>query len=105
MDLKLIAGNFLDDVLPKDKQHLLKHYRSEHQRRFITYYLNFAELRERSPKHFYKNFIDHTGIACTERSMQSWIKKFHALESALQKATEQFDFETIEQIKSGRYRV
>ncbi len=104
MDLRLISGNFLSDAIAKEKRYLLKHYKTENQRRFLIYYLNFAALRERSPKHFYKNFIDHTGIACTERSMQKWIKKLHALENALQKATEQFDFNIIEQIKSGRYR-
>ena len=63
MDLKLIAGDFLTSKVPKAQQYLLKYFHTDSQQQFLVYYLQFADLKNRSAKHLYQNFVDHTGDA------------------------------------------
>jgi len=105
LDLKLIAGDFLDATVDKDKEYLFKYFRPHVQQLFVSYYFNFSLLRDRSPKHFIENFIDHTGVYCTQRSIQKWMKKLCDLESLAEEAKVKTDLETLTAIKSGFYRL
>jgi len=105
MDLRLVSGEFLKDILPKQDRYLLKYFKSEPQQRFLMYYLQFANLKDQSPKRFYRNFIDHTGIHCTVRAIQKWTKRYHAIQDAMCNANERFDFETINRLKLGRFKI
>jgi hypothetical protein len=104
MDLLLIAGDFFfDDVVPKEQQWLFKYFKTKPQRRFLAYYSQFAALRN-YPGRFYPNFINHTGVHCTKRAMFKWLRKLKCLLSLSQEAAERFDLETLERVKSGKYR-
>lgn len=105
-DLKLIAAEFLDDnMIPKDRLWLLKYFKNESQRRFLSYYLDFHHLRDDySPGYFYANFVSHTGIYGTSRVLQKWAKKLRDLLSMAESASSNFDLEALELLKSGRFR-
>lgn len=104
MDLELIAGNFfLDENLPKEKQWLLKYFATEQQRRFLVYDHFFHRLRDRSPNHFYVNFIDQTGEYCERRPFQKWQKKLNDLQSLADRAIAETDLELLQTLKSGTY--
>lgn len=105
MDLKLIAGDFLhDDSIPKPDRWLLLYFKTEQQRRFLAYHLQFSDLHEQDAGHFYRTFTDHTGIYCSKRVLQKWIKKLYDLRAIVESANERFDLETLEKVKTGKYR-
>jgi hypothetical protein len=105
MDLHLVSGDFFyEDVVSKDQRWLFKYFGTPQQRQFLAYYSQFGELRERGPVRFYHNFIDHTGVCCTKRAVQKWVKKLRHLLSLSQEAAERFDLEMLEKVKSGKYR-
>lgn len=106
LDLALIAGRFLaDQELPKSKSYLLKYFPEAAQRSFLVYYFEFGSLHRDKPGRFYRNYMDHTGVACTPRIIQKWSKRARTLESMLEIANDSLDFETIAAIKSGDYRL
>ena len=106
MDLQLISGEFLyDDSVPKEKRWLFKYFKTTGQKRFLAYHLQFSELKQRGPYVFYRNFTDHTGVYCTIRVIQKWIKKLLILETLVAKAIERMDLITLEMIKSGRFKL
>lgn len=96
MDLLFISGDFFEQPVPREKEYLLKYFRSRLQRQFVRYYLLF-----RSPR----NFTDHTGLKVLPLWLRKLRKKLNILESALARAKADFDFELVAKIESGVYKV
>ena len=95
-DLALIAGNFLDFPIEKNKRYLLKYFTSKIQQQFVRYRLVFEES---------KNFVNHTGLFCQKRWLQTMESRFLALESALHCARMVGDMDRIAKIESGKFNV
>jgi len=69
-DLEFISGEFFDCEIPKDKQWLLKYFKTEVQVAFLRYYIKFGEVR---------NFVDHTGYYCNRRMKFKMQEKYRRL--------------------------
>jgi hypothetical protein len=95
-DLKLISGNFFDLVIPKEKQYLLKYFDTDIQEQFLRYYMEFGH---------YKRFVDHTGVVCTRRWLQKMKTRYENLVEIHDKAKKDLDFDTLEAIQMGKYKV
>lgn len=93
-DLDLISGEFFDLVLPKSKRYLFKYFRSHIQKQFVRYYYIFGSA---------SNFSNHTGVHCKIRWLQLLVVRYNHLESLLEKARAEMDFEKITLIESGLY--
>jgi hypothetical protein len=102
-DLELIAATFLTSELPKDKEYLSKYFRGLLQERVLSYYLIFTR-EEGTFKWFYRNFIDHTGMACAKRHLYFLMARIRKIEARLAKAEKEKDHETIALIKMGKYK-
>lgn len=91
-----IGGLFIDCDIPKEKQYLLKYFRSDLQQQFVRYMLQFGTT---------VRFVDHTGYYCSERWLKVLKAKMIKLEATYDKAKKDFDFETVAQIEMGKYHV
>jgi len=105
MDLLFISGSFFyDDFVPREKRWLFRYFSTPHQRTFLAYYLGFSEVWKHNPYRFYQNFIDHTGVYCTKRVIQKWIKKLRTIEGLVDTSLSKMDLTLLEIVKSGRYK-
>ena len=96
-DLDFIAGTFFDQEIPKNQRYLLKYFKTDIQRAYLRYYLTF---------HDHRNFVDHTGIWCSSRTLWSLQAKYRKLvatyEDAKASLTEE-GLETVHLIETGRF--
>jgi len=106
MDLELISGAFFyDDIVPKDKRYLFKYFSGDPQRRFVAYAFTFEKFRDRHGSYkFCRGFVDHTGFQVTRRVIFKWLARIRDIEAALSEATKAFDMQTIETIRTGKFR-
>lgn len=95
-DAVLVGGEFLDALLPKDKQWLWRYFDTDLSRAFVAYYLTFGN---------YVHFVEHTGYFCTYRWRKKLKKKLVALLDAHKAAKESGDFELYAEIEMGNYKV
>jgi len=104
--LALISGEYLKDIqLPKEKQYLLKYFKDDLQRKFISYYEVFREMhKEGEFETFYQRFTDHTGVYCTKRWLYKMIKRYSLLEQAFIEARKNGDLAVVSQIQSGKFK-
>lgn len=106
LDLKLLGGKFMTTDLPPELTYLHRYFRSELPRMFVSYYLTFGSLiNDYSIKFFLDNFIDHTGYSCSEQRLRYLLKRLQSLLAANEEARMNFDFDKLEIIKSGKYKV
>lgn len=94
VDLHLISGNFFEMNVPKSKQYLLKYFKTDIQRQFVSYYLIFGNI---------DRFVEHTGLFCKKKWLKLLVDKFNALESKLKDSKDNLDFTTVALIESGKY--
>lgn len=98
-DLKLLAAEFFDLEIPKDKKYLCHYFKSDLQLAFLRYYLIFENA---------DNFIDHTGYYCSTRFVHKLLKKIKLLTDIhqfLKKNLNEQNMELITQLESGRYKI
>ena len=94
-DLDLISGEFMDCLLPKNKQYLFHYFTTEVQQAFVRYYITFGE---------YRNFVQHSGILCRRRWIFQMLRRYRQLEALLQNSRKNMDFKMVAQIESGKYK-
>lgn len=96
MDELLISGDLFDYSFPKEKSYLMKYFKTDVQRHFISYLLLFGD---------YGNYVDHTGVACKKRYMQFMYSQYKKIEEARDKARAEFDIELLAKIDSGDFSI
>ncbi len=101
-DLELLAAKFLTSDLPKSKEYLRKYFTGIIQERLVVYYQTFP-YEDGNFKRFYQNFVDHTGIFCSERWVYKLIDRVKKVEERLARAEMEKDHETVALIKMGKY--
>lgn len=101
-DLELLAARFLTCDLPKHKEYLRKYFTGPIQERLVVYYLTFP-YDDGNFKRFYQNFIDHTGIFCSERWVYLLIDRVKKVEARLARAEVDKDHETVALVRMGKY--
>lgn len=94
-DLALIAGRFLDEPVPKEKQYLYRYFKTDIQKLFARYYLDFGR---------YIHFVEHTGIYRSRRWLKRMSHRFAVVVEAYNQAKQEGDFETISEITMGTWR-
>ena len=94
-DLGLIAGEFFDMLLPKNKQYLWYYFKTDIERQFVTYYLLF---------NCHGRFSHHTGYVCSDRYCWKMQKRLRKIENAFAAAQKAGDIETIAAIKMGNFK-
>jgi hypothetical protein len=105
LDLDLLGGDFLEGILPSDKQFLSKYFSSPTERLFLSYYLAFDKIsKDFNIRIFYRNFIDHTGYYCSEQWFHYLLKKVKIILGALSKAEKDMNLDELEKIKTGKYK-
>lgn len=106
-DLELLSANFLSCELNKDDEFLTHYFPDANQQRLIIYYkiFGYAKNKRFCFLQFWINFCDHTGIFCSKRWTVKHITRIRYLESELQKAERNFDFNAIEAIKTGKLKL
>jgi hypothetical protein len=96
MDAHFISGDFLSVTLPKEKLYLLRYFSTDIQRAFLFYMHVFGE---------WSMFMDHTGHRCSRRNLQILSVRLVDIQAAHKKAKESFDFDALEKIEKGKYKV
>jgi hypothetical protein len=105
LDLNLIGNKFMENWLPPESAYLHKYFKSEIDRALVSYYLMFGDLiMMRNIKFFIDNFVDHTGLACSQQRLRYSLNRIQSLLDTTQRAEQNFDLEQVEIIKSGKYK-
>jgi hypothetical protein len=93
-ELTFLAGQFFDYELPKEKQYLLKYFRTDLDRQFLRYYFCFEQ---------YEHFTDHTGMRCQEKWLRALKKKLDHIVSVHDEAKREGKLSLLTKIESGKY--
>ncbi len=91
----LVAGEFLEIELPKEKQYLLRYFRKPMRQAYVRY------------MHVFGNdlfFSEHTGWRCSIRSRQLMRKRLTALEKLYRDARKEMDLDLLEMVEKGKYK-
>jgi len=94
-DLILIGGRFLDEPVPKEKQYLYRYFKTDAQKSFVRYSLDFGNC---------VHFVEHTGIYRSSRWLKRMKHRLEVLEQAYAQAKIDGDFELITEISMGKWR-
>lgn len=95
-DYNLIAGEFFDLVLPKEKQYLLKYFDTEVQLQFLYYYYIFKST---------DRFIEHTGHLVSKRWLNDLRNRYDKLVEAHDSAKSNLDLDILAEITSGKFKL
>jgi hypothetical protein len=90
-----LAGLFFDYEIPRDKQFLLKYFRTPLERQFVRYYMCFGEI---------DNFVDHTGYFCQKRWVRILKKRMDKLLNVQETYKNNFELDKLKELESGRYK-
>jgi hypothetical protein len=102
-DLELLVPKFLHRRLQPHEEYLRKYFPNDDQERLIIYFLTFPmPSGEFLP--YYHQFIDHTGLHCSERWVYKMLSRLKLLTERLAQAEEERDHETVAAIRSGLWR-
>lgn len=93
-DAIFLAGLFFEYEIPRDKQFLLKYFRSPLEEQFVKYYLCFGEI---------DNFIDHTGFFCQKRWVCILKKRIDKILSVREVYKNNFELDKLRELEEGRY--
>lgn len=96
-DLDFVSGRFKEFEVPKEKLYLLKYFKNDFQKSFLKYFMLFGD---------WHNFIDHTGLYCSERIQFKLARRYKVLIKAYDEAKARFDEEgmaMISLIESGNF--
>ena len=91
-----LAGLFFDFDIPRDKQFLLKYFRSPLENQFVRYYLCLGEI---------DNFVDHTGFFCQKRWLRILKKRIDNLLLAHDKYKKECNLDKLMEIEIGDYKL
>ena len=94
-ELFFISGKMFDVDIPKEQKWLLKYFKVPVQRQFLFYYLTLGDPW---------NFSVHTGYASSKRSLFRLRYKLEKLLDLHKKAKDNFDFELLTKLETGRYK-
>ena len=97
-DLEFISGRFFDYEIPKEKRYLLKYFKTDLQQAFLRYYFVFGNAT---------NFVDHTGIFCTDRILWKLQARCKRLIQIYDKAKMELTEESmmiVERIEAGKFK-
>ena len=100
-DLELIAAKFVDQEVPKGKEYLMLYFDQPMQRTFISYYFCFPAFALQSTAFFHRMLSEHTGMYCSLRIVQTWLKRVRDMETVVKRATASCDLSLLHRIKSG----
>ena len=100
-DLELLSARFLTGTLPHNKEYLSKYF-DKHQQHLVVYYFSFPY--DGHAANYRKNFIDHSGIYCSERWVFKILAKLKKIEGRLAEAEAALDHVTVALIKSGGFK-
>lgn len=95
-DALFLAGVFFDYDIPREKQFLLKYFRSPLENRFVRYYLCFGEI---------DNFVDHTGFFCQKRWLLILKKRIEKIICAHETYKNNFELDKLREIENGCYKL
>lgn len=96
MDLHFISGDYFEATLPKERAYLERYFATDVQRAFLRYMHVFGD---------WKLFIEHTGHFCSKRTLQLLHQKLQKLEAAHKAAKASMDFDALELIETGKYKI
>lgn len=91
-----LAGLFFEYDIPREKQFLLKYFRSPLEKQFVRYYLCFGEM---------DNFVDHTGFFCQKRWLRILKKRIDKIMSVHENYKNNFELDKLREMESGRYKL
>ena len=86
----------MEEDLPPEKRFLAKYFSTNIQRRWLVYFLIFGN---------YTHFVEHTGFKVSKVWMKKLKKRFLKIETAYSIAKSELDFDTIESIATGNYKM
>jgi N-acetylmuramoyl-L-alanine amidase CwlA len=98
-NLHLISGKYLEIEIPKKYIFLKKYFDTEIQQMFLRYFWVFRD---------WKNFVDHTGIYCSERYLRKQTDCFNILMEAYEDAAGTLDEAHMKKLQSlieGKFKV
>lgn len=93
-DALFLAGVFFDYDIPREKQFLIKYFRSPLEKQFVRYYLCFGEI---------DNFVDHTGFFCQKRWVRILKKRIEKILSIREVYKNNFELDKLRELEEGRY--
>lgn len=95
-DCLFLGMRFLFLEIPKDKKFLLKYFKGKIQRYFLRYFIFFGD---------YKNFVDHTGICCSERWLKILEKKYNDLIYLQSISKSKLELEVLADVEHGKIKI
>jgi len=96
-DLVIVGNKYITDPVPKAKEYLCPYFKTGIRRAFLKYYL--------ATDGDIMHFCEHTGYKCSIRYVKKMKKEFNFVQDLWSKATEEFDFETIAELKKGNFKI
>jgi hypothetical protein len=99
-ELDLLAGHFLDGILPKNKEYLL-HYFKGKRLIMAIYLLTFPYDYQTD---YFQNFTNHTGIYTCLRNMFYINNELRCIEHTLKTAMENNDYQLVNEIRTGMFK-
>lgn len=94
-DYDFLSGDFFEIDIPKDKQYLLKYFKTERHVAFLRYYFVFGD---------WSCFKAHTGYHASNRFLRIQETRLHSLMNAYKQAKKSLNFDLLWLIESGKYR-
>lgn len=91
-----LAGVFFDYEIPREKQFLLRYFRSPLEQQFVKYYLCFGEI---------DNFVDHTGFFCQKRWVRILHKRIDKLINVHNEYKKNLELDKLRELEDGRYKL
>ena len=95
-DFQIMAGEFFEFVLQKNKQYLYKYFKTDVQKVFLHYFVLFGN---------YTRFVEHSGYFVTRRYLRRLKNKFLRLEVMYEKAKASGDIEMVSKLESGKLKI
>lgn len=95
-DLIYLARQWETVDLPKEKRYLRKYFDTPIQIAFLKYIHVFGD---------YSNFVDHTGLACSERWLIILYNRLCKLQKLHREARANMDMTSLAHIESGNFKL
>src|SRR4051812_23766163 len=88
-----------------DFEYLSHYFRTELPACFVKYYIEFGHMLDYMTAGDYcQQFIDHTGLECSQSRLRYLLNRVQYLTNAEKKASEEFDLDTLVAIRDGKYK-
>jgi hypothetical protein len=104
-DAKIIRGDFMSPKFSSELSYLSHYFRTELPACFAKYYLEFGHMVGiLSNGDYCDQFVDHTGLVCSNARLRYLLNRIQSLTKAEKKATDDYDVDTLIAIKDGKYK-